>query len=335
MAEKRYPLDAKWRYAFERLGLDSRAVLERAGLSLEVLENPDSRLNTLQYLDLWHSLEQSVEPGQLSQNVAQFCSSTFAAPMMAALCCPTLLDAILRVVRFKPLLGPQRLRVEERDDKIVIVQFCEPDTHRLPNSLIVLEWYLILNLAQMATKVDPLVTSLTLPEDCPEGRQLARRLGLELQVGENNALVLPKGECQRPFMTLNDAMWQHFEPALLAQIRSLHSEGGAANEVMAILLECLPSGMADKERVAERLGVSPSTLKRRLAAEKRPFKELLAQARKELACHYLQQCHLCHTEISLLLGFDDPASFYRACQRWFGLTPEQVKKREAGIKPAW
>ncbi|TKB48511.1 AraC family transcriptional regulator [Ferrimonas sediminicola] len=335
MGEKRYPLDARWRYAFERLGLDAGTALSRAGLSPEVLANPDSRLTTLQYLGLWRSLEQSLAPGQLSQSVAQFCSSTFTAPMMAALCCPTLLDAIRRVERFKPLLGPQRLRVEESENRVTIRQYCDPDALTLPNSLVVLEWHLILNLAQMATKVDPIVVSLTLPEACPEGRQLADSLGLELTLGEGNALVLPKGECQRPFMTLNDAMWQHFEPALLAQIRTLHAQGDFASEVKAILLECLPSGMVDKERVASRLGISPSTLKRRLGAEKRPFKELLAETRKELACHYLQQCHLCHTEISLLLGFDDPTSFYRACQRWFGLTPEGIKNKQAGIVPAW
>ena len=79
--------------------------------------------------------------------------------------------------------------------------------------------------------------------------------------------------------------------------------------------------------VARKLGTSTRTLQRRLKQEGKGFQEILARTREELARHYLKSSNLSGSEISFLLGYDDPNSFFRAFQSWTGTTPEQARGR--------
>jgi AraC-like DNA-binding protein len=64
-----------------------------------------------------------------------------------------------------------------------------------------------------------------------------------------------------------------------------------------------------------------STLQRRLADERITFQELIAEARRELARHYLQHSSLELNETAYLLGYEDANSFFRAFQQWEGTSP--------------
>jgi hypothetical protein len=50
-----------------------------------------------------------------------------------------------------------------------------------------------------------------------------------------------------------------------------------------------------------------------------------ADAHGSLARHYLKRPELTSTEISFLLGHEDPSSFSRAFTAWTGTTPEQLR----------
>jgi AraC-like DNA-binding protein len=73
--------------------------------------------------------------------------------------------------------------------------------------------------------------------------------------------------------------------------------------------------------VARQLGLSARTLQRRLGEEQVTFQQLTAEARRELARHYLQHSALELGEIAYLLGFEDGNSFFRAFQQWESTTP--------------
>jgi AraC-like DNA-binding protein len=77
--------------------------------------------------------------------------------------------------------------------------------------------------------------------------------------------------------------------------------------------------------VSSRLAVSTRTLQRRLNAENTSFQLLLNRTREQLARHYLKGSTMSGAEISFLLGFEDPNSFFRAFHSWTGETPEQAR----------
>ena len=52
----------------------------------------------------------------------------------------------------------------------------------------------------------------------------------------------------------------------------------------------------------------------------------VSDLRAELANHYLANTSYSSAEISFLLGYSEPSSFFRAFHIWTGKTPEVVRK---------
>ncbi|PYE14137.1 AraC family transcriptional regulator [Paraburkholderia silvatlantica] len=91
------------------------------------------------------------------------------------------------------------------------------------------------------------------------------------------------------------------------------------------IIELLPSGDCSREKVAEALCVSPSTLQVRLAQRGTNFLQIMDDTRRELACNYIQQRTGSVTEIAFLLGFTSTSNFARAFKRWTGISPTQFR----------
>ena len=120
-------------------------------------------------------------------------------------------------------------------------------------------------------------------------------------------------------------MWRFFEPELRKRLSDLHEEESFTVRVNSSLLELLPSGQATMDAVAKKLAVSKRTLQRRLSEEETTFHDELNRTRERLARHYLSRSDLSGSQISYLLGFEEPSSFFRAFQSWTGQTPKQMR----------
>jgi AraC-like DNA-binding protein len=94
--------------------------------------------------------------------------------------------------------------------------------------------------------------------------------------------------------------------------------------VQEILAAMLPKGPPHRDSVAARLMVSERTLQRRLAEEGTSFTSLVDDTRRELARQSLEAGDLSLKMLSFQLGFSEPSAFYRACKRWFGMTPSDI-----------
>jgi AraC-like DNA-binding protein len=75
--------------------------------------------------------------------------------------------------------------------------------------------------------------------------------------------------------------------------------------------------------------MSSRTLQRRLAADGATFQQLLQEARRELARHYLLHSSLELSETAYLLGYEDSHSFFRAFHDWEGDSPGEWRARHA------
>jgi AraC-like DNA-binding protein len=122
-------------------------------------------------------------------------------------------------------------------------------------------------------------------------------------------------------------MWAFFEPELRKRLAEVTSSASTIERVHAALVALLPSGRASVGDVAHALGITVRTLQRNLAREETSFARELGRTRERLARHYLQSSLLPHAEISLLLGYDEPSSFFRAFRQWSGSTPEALRNR--------
>lgn len=97
-------------------------------------------------------------------------------------------------------------------------------------------------------------------------------------------------------------------------------------EVIATLTALLPRGDCSHVVVARTLGLSPRSMQRRLAAAGTGFRDLLEQARADLAWRHVARTDLSFARIAVLLGYDGQAAFTRAFKRWFEMTPREARR---------
>jgi AraC-like DNA-binding protein len=88
----------------------------------------------------------------------------------------------------------------------------------------------------------------------------------------------------------------------------------------------LVSGEPKQGEVARVLAVSARTLARRLAEEGTTLGGLVEEARRERALLLLDDHSLSCSEIAFLLGYSEPAAFFRAFKRWTGTTPQALRR---------
>jgi AraC-like DNA-binding protein len=127
---------------------------------------------------------------------------------------------------------------------------------------------------------------------------------------------------------LNKLLRRYAEEALT--LRARHS--GIRSEVEHLLPELLPHGRANVPEVARRLGVSPRTLSRKLQDEGVAFSDILDDMRAALARRYLADRELPVSEIAWLVGYQEVSSLTHAFKRWSGTTPRQFRDSQIMAK---
>lgn len=95
--------------------------------------------------------------------------------------------------------------------------------------------------------------------------------------------------------------------------------------IKAMLNQNVGHNMLCADRVAERLNMSVTTLRRHLQVEGTSFQRLKDEVRMEAAFHYLGCPDLSNREIAERLGFDEVSAFFRAFKKWTGQTPGQYR----------
>jgi len=86
------------------------------------------------------------------------------------------------------------------------------------------------------------------------------------------------------------------------------------------------------ELLAQVMGTNVRTLQRRLAQQDLSYRCVLDQSRFLKAESLLEDTDIKLLDISLMLGFADPASFTRAFRRWAGVSPREYRRQRLGTK---
>lgn len=327
MNSSTYALDSTWRLLLKDLGVSSANVLRRAGLSEDLLNKSSVRLEADQFHKFWDGIDAEVCDPLLPIRICRTVKSESFSPLLfAALSSPNFLTAIQRIARYKKLVAPMQIDLREVKDQLT-VELRWPDwISPPPVSLVLTELLFFVTLARMGTRetISPVsVTTTMLPSN---QKKVAEYFGADLKKGKSHRLVFLKTDALRSFLTSNERMWASFEPELRTRLAELDATVSVRERVRSALLEALPGGNVEMGTVAERLGMSSRSLQRYLEAEYSTYKSVLKDTRRDLAQHYLSKTDLSTAEISFLLGFEEPNSFFRAFRGWTGKTPESVRQ---------
>ncbi|MET3448246.1 AraC family transcriptional regulator [Ralstonia sp. 1138] len=141
------------------------------------------------------------------------------------------------------------------------------------------------------------------------------------------ALVISRQDLEQPLVGACPELAQYHDQVVQGYLARLDGND-VVRTVRRKIVEFLPTGECGRERVAQAMCMSASTLQIKLAQRDTSFQAILDETRKELACGYVQQLSRPLIEIAFQLGFSDSSNFTRAFKRWTGLSPSDYRLRQ-------
>jgi AraC-like DNA-binding protein len=322
----RYQFATKLRQLCMVLGISVDRVMRRAGIPPDHLLLGNSGFDARQFFAVWTAIVDEVERPDLPLFLGKtFARGPFVAPVFAFSCSPNIEVGLARLALFKPLLGPIRLDLEKATDILSITfRSADPDV-RIPDGMAAFEIVYFLELARNFTLHDVVPAAVELPGEHACINELEAHFGIPAVRSDTCRLLLALEDAQRPLISENEELWAEFEPGLRRQLIEIDQQAPVSARVKSVLLELLPSGLSSAESVSERLSMSKRSLQRHLQGEGESFQSILDATRSELSLHYLKREEFSVEEISYLLAYRDPNSFYRAFHGWTGMTPMQAR----------
>jgi AraC-like DNA-binding protein len=323
----RYAFDKGWQALFHDLHISSQDVLRHAQLPLDLFSRKPITITGDEYFRLWDGLafvtrDDPTFPLKMVQAISP---ETLSPALFAAFSSDDLNTALHRISKYKPLVGPLRMTVDQSDSQTQIAFTGASQDDSVPENLIVVELAFWVHVARMATREPIIPKSVHMVFEPPEREAHEAFFGASVILSEFNGLTFEAADAAKPFLTTNHAMWSILQPELNKRLQDITQESSFKERVRACLVEMLASGHYSMADVASKLAMSSRTLHRRLKEEDTTFQSVLDELREELARHYLCVSDYSSTEIAFLLGYEETNSFYRAFRAWTGNTPEEIR----------
>src|SRR6516162_4742576 len=150
-----------------------------------------------------------------------------------------------------------------------------------------------------------------------------------------DTMVLPTASLATPILTSDKYLLQILKNACE---EVLAKRGKVSSTLRAMveneIVQLLPHGKAQAEKVASNLGMSNRTLARRLSEEGTSYAEILNELRRDLSARYLKDPALSLNQIAWLLGYSMVTSLNHAFRRWTGSSPKAAGMRIASARLA-
>lgn len=312
-------------------GLDPSRFLLNAGLNPHVLEEPDQMIPAERVGPLLSSAAKASgnEVFGLSMAKSRLLSNMGAVGLLMR-DQVTLRESLAMLVRHHVWLnGALSLDIEEFGSSVVIREIlvggreAHHDRQRVE-----------LAMGVMMRAIRQLVGFDWVPKQVCFEHGAVKDAALHLQVfGPNivfnsdfNGIVCAQSDLdiRNPFA--DPAMARYTQRLLDLAVPDL--EDRMQDEVRRAILLLLPTGRCNIEVVAERLGVTPRTIQRRLTLRDTSFSDMVNTLRSELAARYVLDSNKPLTEVAELLGFSTPSSFSRWYQMRFAISAKESRTKK-------
>ena len=313
-------------------GVAPAEVLAAAGLPSRILDPAGQRVSVPDYFALWRAIRQVSGRADIGLALAGSVTPDLTEPLFLAILSAPSVSAALQVVStYKRLLSPEDVVVHVEASRGSVVLAYEWPDPGVPQVLLDAELGFILEMCRRGTRrpeLRPIEVRLRAAALEP-GSGHAERFACPIRLGAPaDTLELSAEDAARPFLTSNpqllDALVPHLEAGLPAAPTS------EIARVRSVIAERLRGQRPAAQVVAKQLAMSTRSLQRLLKEHGTSFRAVLDQVRSEHARGYLSSTAFSDSEISFLLGFEDPNSFYRAFRSWSGMSPSEFRRRPEG-----
>jgi AraC-like DNA-binding protein len=309
----------------EELGLPLPALLRHANLPVGLFSKEKILLTTEELFALYRAIaEVSRDPAIGLKLGSEQRLERYSPMAIAALYSRSFRDAIERMARYKQLTCPQEIRIVSQGDQCA-VRFRWLLAGEFEPAVLIdvcFAWILAIGRRGTGGPLTPLRLELM---RFPAHREiLEEHFGCRVHFrAANNALIFRRSDFDRPFATHNAELLAMLAPQLEAELTDQQLRQTVQDQVKQTLKRLLAGQRPTIQEVAQELNLSARTLQRRLTESGITFQQVLEEARRELARHYLLQSSLELNETAYLLGYENATSFFRAFHHWEGTSPGQ------------
>ena len=323
----RYHIAEEMQRLCASLKLDAGNILRRAGLPRDYFDHEDRGLFPHQIFALWDATTQESKDPNLPVTMGKMLAhGAFSSLVLAFTCSKNVAMGFERIALFKPLIGPIMLQPAKTADAFTVtVKSTEPGLE-LPKLCAAMDLVFFVELIRTTTAEHVVPIRATVPKLTDALACVEDHIGTQISVGPEVCLEFEPTVADLRLITENPSLWSYFEQDLTRRLDAQNQAAKMSTRVKSALYELLPSGQSSADATCAHLHLSKRSLQRHLKAEGTSFQSVLDATRSELSLHYLRKDDLSVEEISYLLAYRDPNSFYRAFQSWTGMTPAQARQ---------
>ncbi len=130
-----------------------------------------------------------------------------------------------------------------------------------------------------------------------------------------------------PLKRHSPGLYQQLRAQAARQLASHSPQGNTTDNVRRIIDDLMGQQLLDLPTIAERMGLTPRTLQRHLKEENTTFQAVYDGLRQQHARSYLCDGNGDIETLATILGYSEPANFYRAFKNWFGMSPGEFRRR--------
>ncbi|UZE28973.1 AraC family transcriptional regulator [Pseudomonas asplenii] len=254
----------------------------------------------------------------------------FGVPGYSVMSSATVGIALERLVKYYPLIADSSLlSLDEQNGTLVIsVHANGLSGTQVPRYIIDAAAAAILGVIHWLghlVNIQPCRVELPYSEPA-DTKNLQQLLGSHITFGASHLSLSFNSDIKNaPVFTANSAfedihcryadalLEERINGSLVEKVRSAFSAGVAEGKLPSL------------QEVAFTLRMSMRTLQKSLEREGVTFSELQEDLRKEIASNLLSISTLSLKKISSILGFCQASSLHKACRRWFGSSPGQLR----------
>ena len=315
-------------------GADLNTLLREAGLSRSQIDDPDARLEVRRQIKFLNLVAEALGDDLLGFHLSQkFDPRTTGLLHYVVASSDTLIEAIRRAARYTSIVN-EGVKLTLREGESIEITFEYIGISRyLDRHQIEFSMAGFIRRCRQLTKRRLTANSVTFVHRRSVTSEVRAFYGCKLKFGADaDQATFPLSVRNIPVVSgdpyLHKLLIKYCEEAL-AHRETRGSFGTSVENAIAVLL---PHGRAQMSQVADKLGVSPRTLRRRLASEGLTFTGVLDALRSDLAKRHLADRSLSISKIAWLLGYSDASAFSTAHKRRTGMTP-QASRRHLHAKP--
>ncbi|MDG0980969.1 MAG: AraC family transcriptional regulator ligand-binding domain-containing protein [Halieaceae bacterium] len=320
------------------LGVDAEALRLKAGIVASELDDPDSLLAIEKYFRLVGlAVADKQAPLDLGFRVGENTQVREHGVLgYAILNSIDLRQCIDRYIKYLPLTGPV-LEVSLFDTGSHIGLRASPVPAQWRINEVTLNYYTQEWLASLHSWGDligvkkGLFTEVRLSYSANSNERLySRHLGCHVLFDQTHTEALfPKTLLAVKFLDASGTLGEICTAQCNKLLEGLEQRHGFAAEVYQKLshLPYVP-GMADMARI---LYTSIRTLRRRLEKENTTYQQVVIDFRMAMARQYLRETELPINEIADLVGYSNPANFFRTFHRHMSTTPQNYRRKSREV----